>query len=85
MRAHIGAFDPATLTYRWSHPDARVDALQQELMSLVGTRLTSDRRGLFDAARALAYECAGRSRPVENPRPARARATVPYLNEPWYC
>ena len=87
MRAHIGAFDPDTLTYRWAHPDPRVDQLQSEVMALVGTRLTSDRRPLFDEVRGLAHERAGL--PLgpghADTRPARARATVPYLNEPWYC
>ena len=84
MRPHLGAFDPATLTYRWTHPDPRVDALHDEVMAIVGTRLTSDRLALFDAVSTLAHDRAGLpQRPDE--RPARARATVPYLNEPWYC
>ena len=78
MRVHVGAFDPATLTYRWSHPDPRVDALQRDVMALVGTRLTADRRTLFDEVSALAHERAGIGRPAANPRPARDRATVPY-------
>ena len=85
MRAHVGAFDPATLAYRWSHPDPRVDELQQEVMAIVGTRLTGDRRAIFDQVSALAHERAGLGRPMPDPRPARDRATVPYLNEPWYC
>ena len=83
MRRHIGAFDPATLTYRWSHPDPRVDALQAEVSAMVGARLTSDRRTIFDAISARAHECAGL--PWSRHKPARDRATVPYLNEPWYC
>ena len=84
MRPHLGAFDPATLTHRWTHPDPRVDALHGEVTAIVGTRLTADRRTVFDAVSALAHEraCLPRS---EHPRPARDRATVPYLNEPWYC
>jgi len=92
MRAHLGAFDPDTLTYHWTHPDPRVDALQRDVMARVGTRLTSDRQLLFDEIRALAHERAGIPYPALRPgpgqadtRPARARATVPYLNEPWYC
>ena len=85
MRAHVGAFDPAILAYRWSHPDPRVDELQQEVMAIVGTRLTGDRRAIFDQVSALAHERAGLGRPMPDPRPARDRATVPYLNEPWYC
>ena len=92
MRAHLGAFDADTLTYRWTHPDPRVDELQRDVMARVGTRLTSDRQLLFDEIRALARERAGVSYPplrqgsgqADTP-PARARATVPYLNEPWYC
>jgi hypothetical protein len=53
-------------------------------MAMVGTRLTSDRRRLFDEVRALAHQRGGPARPPDT-RPARARATVPYLNEPWYC
>ena len=85
MRAHVGAFDPETLAYRWSHPDPEVDALQRDVMAIVGTRLTSDRRTVFDEVRALANDCAGREPPTADPRPARDRATVPYLNEPWFC
>ena len=85
MRAHIDRFDPATLTYRWSHPDPRVDALQRDVTSLVGMRLTADRRAVFAEIAALAHDRAGLPHPVGDSRPVRARATVPYLNEPWYC
>jgi radical SAM superfamily enzyme YgiQ (UPF0313 family) len=85
MRPHIGAFDPATLTYRWTHPDPRVDALQGEVMKMVGMRLTADRRTLFDEVSALAHDRAGLPRRAADARPARDRATVPYLDEPWYC
>jgi radical SAM superfamily enzyme YgiQ (UPF0313 family) len=83
MRRHIGAFDPKTLTYRWSHPDPRVDALHRDVEALVGSRLTADRRTTFDAISRLAHERAGTPRPTS--KPARDRATVPFLNEPWYC
>jgi hypothetical protein len=92
MRAHVGAFDPVTLTYRWVHPDPRVDRLQTDIMALVGMRLNADRRAVFDEVRTLARERAGLPSTAPRPgsgradtHPARARATVPYLNEPWYC
>src|SRR2546423_2397049 len=47
MRPHLGAFDPATLTYRWSPPDPRVDARHEQVSTIVGTRLTADRRAVF--------------------------------------
>jgi hypothetical protein len=85
MRAHVGPFDPSTLTYRWAHPDPRVDALQRDVTALVGMRLTTDRRAVFNEIAVLAHSRAGVPAPAFDPRPARARATVPYLNEPWYC
>jgi radical SAM superfamily enzyme YgiQ (UPF0313 family) len=82
MRPCLGAFDPATLTYRWAHPDPRVDALHEQVATIVGTRLTADRRAVFDAVSTVAHRRAGLA---HSTRPARDRATVPYLNEPWYC
>jgi len=84
LRPHLGPFDSSTLTYRWTHPDSRVDALQREVAAIVGARINADRRSVFEAIATLAHERAGRARRVSS-RPARARATVPYLNEPWYC
>ncbi len=83
MRRYIGPFDPVTLTYRWSHPDARVDALHAEVSSIVGSRLQADREAVFEAISNLAHTRAHVARP--SGKPARDRATVPYLNEPWYC
>jgi hypothetical protein len=83
MRRHLGAFDPQTLTHRWSHPDPRVDALHAELSALVGARVTADRRAVFADASAIAHDRAGL--PPPQTHPVRDRATVPFLNEPWYC
>jgi hypothetical protein len=84
VRELVGPFDPATLTYRWSHPDARVDRLQEEVSHLVGVRQSRSRREVFDEIRGLARRHAGRPQSTFA-RPARASATVPFLNEPWYC
>jgi radical SAM superfamily enzyme YgiQ (UPF0313 family) len=79
----VGDFDGRTLTYRWTHPDARVDALQTDVSALVGRRLGADRWEVFDAISRLAHERAGITRPVQ--RQATSRPTVPCLDEPWYC
>jgi hypothetical protein len=83
MRRHVGEFDAATLAYRWTHPDPRVDLLQREVMAIVGAKLNADRRVVFEEVAALAHEFAGRA--YVSPKPIRDRATVAYLNEPWYC
>jgi radical SAM superfamily enzyme YgiQ (UPF0313 family) len=83
VRQVVGPFDPHTMTYRWAHADPRVDALHQDVAALVGSRLTTARHQLFDAVSDLAHERASAVRPHAQPR--RDRATVPYLNEPWYC
>jgi hypothetical protein len=83
MRRHVGAFDPGTLSYRWAHPDPRVDALHGDVSAIVGSKLTVDRRAAFDAIQELAHQRAGL--PHRRSKPVRDRSTVPYLDEPWYC
>lgn len=83
VRAVAQTFDPVTLTYRWAHPDPKVDELQQRLMTIVGRHLHASRDEIFSRAWDIAHDAAGRAR-LRQP-PARVRATVPYLNEPWYC
>jgi radical SAM superfamily enzyme YgiQ (UPF0313 family) len=83
VRALVGGFDPATLTYPWRHPDPAVDALQREVMRLVGVRATAARGVLFAAVQQLADAALGRASRVETPMVARA--AIPYLTEPWYC
>ncbi len=80
----VTGFDPATLAHQWSHPDPRVDDLHREVAALVGVRVASDRRVLFEEIRALAYDRAGIAR-VDAAGPPRTLARVPYLSEPWYC
>jgi radical SAM superfamily enzyme YgiQ (UPF0313 family) len=83
VRHAVHGFDPATLTHRWSHADPAIDRLHREISSFVGSRLTADRGEVFEAISEMAHERCGIAR--TNTRPARSRATVPYLNEPWYC
>lgn len=83
IRAVARPFDPATLTHPWTHPDARVDALQRAVMARVGVAPDEPRDAIFATMRALADAAAGATRtPVA---PLVARAAIPYLTEPWYC
>ena len=83
VRQLVGAFDPNTLTYRWTHADPRVDELQHEVASVVGRRLVSDRSTVFDEISQLVHERTGLPRAVA--RAAAERPGVPYRDEPWYC
>lgn len=71
----IGPFDPKTLTYPWSHPDPRVDLLQQQVMSLAGVRANRARTEVFEEICRLAQ--------VNVVLPSRS--AIPFINEPWYC
>jgi len=83
MRARIERFDPSSLTHVWRHADPRVDALQQALERLVGTRLNAPRHDIFAKVWDIAHQSAG-TMPPSGP-PLVSRAAIPYLNEPWYC
>lgn len=83
IRGLVGPFDPATLTYPWRHPDPAVDALQREVMRLVGVRAAAPRPVLFGAIRRLAVAALGKAPGADIP--LVARAAIPYLTEPWYC
>jgi Radical SAM superfamily/B12 binding domain len=83
VRALVRPFDAGTLAYPWSHPDPRVDALQQDVSHVVGVGTGGDRRAVFAQIAAMASERAGRTtRPVP---PRQTRTVVPYISEPWYC
>jgi radical SAM superfamily enzyme YgiQ (UPF0313 family) len=83
VRGAIEGFDSRSLTHVWRHADARVDALQRDVERFVGSRLNAPRDEVFARLWTLAHEAAGLTPPRREPLPSRA--TVPYLNEPWYC
>src|SRR5205814_5043942 len=59
MRRVLSGFDRATLTYRWNHPDRRVEDLYEEVAAVVAARLDDDRRAIFDCVATLAHRRAG--------------------------
>jgi radical SAM superfamily enzyme YgiQ (UPF0313 family) len=86
VKSLVGPFDARTLTYPWTHPDPRVDELQRQVMELAGVKLTKVRNDAFAAVRELAYSTRGvskSSRAFDLILPSRA--SIPYMDEPWYC
>jgi|SRR5262245_1648130 len=88
IRGIIGPFDEAALSYRWIHPDPRVDDLQRNAETLVkkATATGADRRRIFNQVWAKLQEAKGTPwKQLPEADVFYSRATIPYLNEPWYC
>ncbi|MGB7848406.1 MAG: CUAEP/CCAEP-tail radical SAM protein [Candidatus Acidiferrum sp.] len=87
VRRMVGPFDAQALVYPWRNPDAAVDQLCEELQEIVsaGEKLKRSRSVIFEKMwRAVSH--AAHRHVEERIQPLLAsRATVPYLNEPWYC
>ncbi len=88
IQPFLGPLDQAAFTHRWSHPDPRMDRLQQDVNRVVeqATRTDEDAAATFDRVRALAYTTCGHQVPLRNSpalRPGRSRP--PRLTEPWFC
>jgi len=88
MRPHLRALEEGTFSYRWEHPDPRMDALQEAVMARVtrAAETQEDFAVTFDQVRALANEAAG----AAEVRGAAARLAAdrprpPRLTEPWFC
>lgn len=78
VRALTGPFDEKALVYPWKHPDPEVDALSVEVMRLAASK--GPRRATFRAI----WELAHGAPPPEN-FDLMPRATIPWLDEPWFC
>lgn len=80
-----GALDPANFTWRWQHPDPRMDALQREI-AFIAEDADPDNHPwiLFEAVEYAAHAIAGQPAP-EHPRPAFLPPPPPRLTENWFC
>jgi radical SAM superfamily enzyme YgiQ (UPF0313 family) len=87
VRALVDPFDASALSYPWRHEDPRVDVLQRRVAALVGRAQGTARAELFEAIRAMVVSMCDAPAEVKARAlpPLVARATVPYLTEPWYC
>ena len=87
-RAAIGEFDEGALSYRWVHPDPRVDELQRNLEPAIARAVTAKqhRRTIFRRTWEMLQDVTGAPAPrLADVPPGRPRVTIPYLTEPWYC
>ncbi|MCH8112824.1 MAG: radical SAM protein [Proteobacteria bacterium] len=86
MQQHLGNFDPAALSYRWSHPDPSMDILHGRVHQAVeaGEAVGFSRRETFAEVWLLAHEACGMNAP-DHPETLDVTVHVPRLSEPWYC
>jgi len=86
IKPHLGPLDEACFSYRWTHPDPRMDRLQQEASRLVeaATKAEEDPGVTFYRLKALAYAPLGAPAPPGSTlTPDRRRP--PRLTEAWFC
>jgi len=84
----FGPLDRERFTYNWSHPDPRMDTLQQEVSGLVERAAVSNEDAVdtFFRIRDLAFGARGEK---AGPRPLKIaagfRLKPPRLTESWFC
>jgi radical SAM superfamily enzyme YgiQ (UPF0313 family) len=84
MKPYLGKLDQASFSYRWAHPDPRMDQLQREVSALVekDTQAGVDPGLTFYRVQALAD---GRDPAAVEPLLPQDRLRAPRLSEPWFC
>ena len=87
MQPFLGPLAPDAFTYRWSHPDPRMDALQRTVARLVedAARRKEDPALTFTSVRAAALAACGTSRAPRGVALAAERRRPPRLTESWFC
>jgi hypothetical protein len=84
----IGELDGAAYTYRWQHPDPRMDNLQKKVAALVeeSERVKADPIETFFQVKALALAAQGKDFTVSQAVSRYgARKVLPHLTESWFC
>ncbi|HXF94768.1 MAG TPA: radical SAM protein, partial [Gemmatimonadales bacterium] len=92
MTPHLGELDPEALTFRWAHPDARMDRLYEAVNAIVTEAAGRGADGwtTFGRIRRAAELVAGgwRGRGGRGRSAAgriRSARPAPRLTEPWFC
>lgn len=88
IQPYLTGLDQAKFSYRWVHPDPRIDRLHEAVSALVeqATRDNEDTTLTFDRVRELAFDLHENRRPARQVRPLPPdRQQSPRLTEPWFC
>ncbi len=87
VKRMIGPFDPVALIYPWKNSNPVLDKLANDLQETVanGEKLKQTRSTIFELIYRTANVAVGREVNLKQMPVLASRATIPYLNEPWYC
>jgi hypothetical protein len=88
IQPFVGPLDQAAFSYRWTHPDGRMDELHRAVTTLVeqGAKADADPALTFEQLRALAMAVRdGCEPPQVTLRLSPTRRRSPRLTEPWFC
>jgi radical SAM superfamily enzyme YgiQ (UPF0313 family) len=81
---HRGELDEASFTYRWKHPDPRMDRLQKEVAKLVEQDAQSGEDPAATFYKVMELARGGQPEGVTCSLPAD-RQRVPRMSESWFC
>ena len=84
----IGELDETAFTYRWQHPDPRMDTLQREVAQVVeeAERDRAHPVQTFFSIKALALAATGKNVVLANTMAQYSRLNIlPHLTEAWFC
>jgi radical SAM superfamily enzyme YgiQ (UPF0313 family) len=87
MRPHLGELVAEAFHYRWTHPDPRIDALQEDVAGIVAqaAEAREDTAVTFQRVCAAADRAAGCAISPKPSALAPDRSRPPRLTEPWFC
>ncbi|MFM8593811.1 MAG: hypothetical protein ACKOCK_05400, partial [Chloroflexota bacterium] len=82
----LGALDAANYTYRWAHPDPRMDELHRRVSVIAEDAANLNEAPQLTLQRIwdVAHEVAGDAAPPL-PAPVKKRPAAPGLTESWFC
>ena len=84
----LGGLDAAAYTYRWRHPDPRMDALHQDVADLVARAQVArqDPLATFFQVKKLALQACGQQFDAPGALEQYGqRKVLPHLSESWFC
>jgi radical SAM superfamily enzyme YgiQ (UPF0313 family) len=82
----VGHLDAENFTYKWSHPDVRMDELQKEIAQIAETNQDHPPYEVFQLIESISKKLAGVPFIESESQPPTALAKpIPQMTEHWFC